>query len=232
MALLLFRLGPRREAPPPRRAEETVVVAAGDIACAPDARPRARGAQACQHGATAELARRLDPDAVLAVGDIQYEDGSLSNFRASFDKTWGQLLDKLRPTPGNHEYRTQGAAGYFAYFAERAGDPSRGYYSFGLGSWQLISLNGNCIRVGGCGAGSSQEQWLREVLRTSAARCTLAYWHQARFSSGNHGNDARYDALWRALYETGAEVIINAHDHSYERFAPQDPDARPDPERG
>ena len=130
--------------------------------------------------------------------------------------------------PGNHEYGTTGAAGYFQYFGALAGDPSKGYYSFDLGTWHLIALNSNCARIGGCGAGSPQEQWLKADLARSASGCVLAYWHHPRFSSGQHGNDASYDAFWRDLHSARADVVLSGHDHSYERFAPQDPDQHAD----
>jgi hypothetical protein len=124
--------------------------------------------------------------------------------------------------PGNHEYQTRGAAGYFAYFGDAAGDPAKGYYSFDLGAWRLVALNSNCGAIGGCHAGSPQEQWLRHDLRTRPARCTLAYWHHPRFSSGKtHGNNAEMQPIWQALQDYGAEIVLSGHEHNYERFAPQ-----------
>jgi hypothetical protein len=149
----------------------------------------------------------------------------------SYQPTWGRLKAVTHPVPGNHEYLS-GAGDYFTYFGPAAGDPAKGWYSFDIGAWHLIALNSNCSRVGGCGRGSPQERWLRADLAAHPNRCTLAYWHHARFSSSGHGSYPAYDGFWRALYDEGADVVLSAHDHDYERFAPQNPDAKPDKARG
>jgi 3',5'-cyclic AMP phosphodiesterase CpdA len=181
---------------------------------------------------TAQLLDRLRPALVLALGDIAYERGSIEEYRSYFDPTWGRHKAKLRPVPGNHEYGTPGAAGYFEYFGSAAGVAGQGYYSFDVGRWHLVALNSNCTAVGGCGRGSAQERWLRRDLKSSRARCTLAYWHHPRFSSGNYADDPTYDAFWRALHERGADVVLNGHDHNYQRYAPQDSNGTRDPRRG
>jgi 3',5'-cyclic AMP phosphodiesterase CpdA len=137
----------------------------------------------------------------------------------------------MRPSPGNHEYQSRGGSGYYDYFGARAGPGRRGWYSWDLGAWHLVSLNGNCGKVG-CGPGSGQERWLRADLAAHPARCTLAYWHQPRFSSGLHGSYAGVAPLWRALQVAGADVVLSGHDHDYERFAPQTDAARRDDARG
>jgi hypothetical protein len=218
------RLATRRQAAPP------VIAAAGDVACDP-AGPSFHGgkgvADACHMDATAKLLLDLDPVVVLTLGDNQYENGTLAKFRRSYHLSWGRLKARTRPAPGNHDYETAGAAGYFDYFGAAAGHRSTGYYSFDVGAWHLIALNSECAHVGGCGKGSRQERWLRADLATHPTRCTLAYWHKPRFSSGMHGNDATYDALWQALYAAGADVVLVGHDHDYERFAPRRPTPGP-----
>jgi hypothetical protein len=203
-----------------------VVVAAGDIACEP---PYETTAERCRHAETAALTERLDPDAVAIPGDIQYRSGTMSEFRGSFHGTWGQITAPLRPVPGNHEYRTPGAADYFDYFAWQSGWRPPSWYAYDLGPWRLIALNSNCEpdRVE-CQAGSAQERWLRETLAFEPHRCTLAYWHHPRYSSGFHGSDPRTTPFWRALTEAGTELVIAGHDHHYERFAPQDENGRYD----
>jgi acid phosphatase type 7 len=221
--------------PTPRRPRSRVIAAAGDIACDPASRSFHGGrgsANACHMRATARLLGRLNPAVVLTLGDNQYENGTLAKFRRSYDRSWGRLKGRTRPAPGNHDYRTRTAAGYFGYFGAAAGRRSRGYYSFDVGAWHLIALNSECGHVGGCGKGSRQERWLRADLAAHPARCTLAYWHKPRFSSGMHGNDATYTAFWRALYRAGADVVLVGHDHDYERFAAQTPAGRADPARG
>src|SRR5581483_6223433 len=146
--------------------------------------------------------------------------------------TWGRFKARTRPAVGNHEYVTPGAAGYFAYFGAAAGDPATGYYSYDLGAWHVIVLNGNCGEVGGCGAGSAQQQWLAADLAAHPVVCTLAYWHQPRFSSGPHASDGAYRPFWQTLYDAGADVVLNGHDHIYERFLPQTPGGLLDTARG
>jgi acid phosphatase type 7 len=214
----------------------TKIAAAGDIACDPGS-AAFNGGQGvgleCRQRATSDLLVGGGYDAVLALGDLQYEDGTLSKFGASYDPSWGRVKAITHPAPGNHEYQTAGAAGYYQYFGASAGDPAKGYYSFDLGGWHLIALNSNCSAVGGCGAGSAQEQWLRADLAANAsATCTLAYWHHPRFSSGEHGSSSTYQAFWQALYDANADVVLVGHDHDYERFAPQTPTGALDTTRG
>jgi hypothetical protein len=211
------------------------LVAAGDIACSPQDPSYLGGAgtaTACGQRATSDLALSLDAQSVLLLGDLQYDFGALPDYLASFHPTWGRLGALLRPVPGNHEYLTGTATGYYAYFGAAAGDPAKGYYSFDLGDWHVVALNSNCGAVGGCQSGSEQVRWLREDLAAHAGRCTLAYWHQPRFSSGSHGNDPAYQAFWQALYDAGADVVLNGHEHLYERFAPQSPQGQADPAHG
>ncbi len=159
--------------------------------------------------------------------------GAAQQFANCYDKTWGRLKSRTRPSPGNHEFHSSGAAPYFDYFGAVAGDPKKGYYSYELGAWHIIVLNSECGELGGCGVGSPQEKWLRADLAAHPVACTLAYWHKPLFSSGaKHGNDPEIKPLWQALYEANADVVVNGHDHDYERFAPQNPDGVRDPARG
>lgn len=167
---------------------------------------------------------------ILPLGDLAYESGTAQEFAACFGPSWGPFRDRMRPVPGNHEYKTPGAAPYFAYFGAAAGDPAEGYYAYDLGAWRVYALNSNCDEIGGCGVGDPQETWLRGDLAAHPAACILAYWHHARFSSGVlHGSDERTDALWQALEAAGADVVLSGHDHDYERFAPQDHRGRATP---
>ncbi len=214
---------------------DPVIAAAGDIACDPyhqEFNNGSGGSLVCRMQATAALLSTYKPAAILALGDLQYEDGDLLKFKDSYDRSWGRFKQITRPAVGNHEYGVAGASGYFAYFGPLAGDRHKGYYSYEIGSWHLIALNSNCGHVEGCGEGSPQERWLRADLAAHAGACILAYWHHPRFSSGWHSSDRAYRAFWEALYQAGAALVLDGHDHDYERFARQDPDGRPDPTRG
>lgn len=205
---------------------DATVFAAGDIACA----SRTPTATSCWQEPTSDILMEGDADGVLAAGDLQYEDGTLAAFNRSFDPTWGRVKPSIYPAPGNHEYSTPGASGYFDYFGAAAGDRSTGYYSFDLGNWHLISLNSNCAAVS-CAAGSTQETWLREDLAQHPTTCTLAYWHNPTWSSVRPTNSVG-QAFMQALYEAGADVVVVAHDHVYERYAPQNPGGAVDSDHG
>jgi hypothetical protein len=220
--------------PPP--SGSPVLVAAGDIACPTwnsSYREGAGTATACRQLATSDVAMALDPDVVATLGDMQYDAGALDQFNASYGASWGRLKDRTRPAPGNHEYQDdQSASGYYTYFGAAAGNPAKGYYSYDIGSWHVVVLNSNCARVGGCHSGSPQEQWLRADLAANPAACTVAYFHHPRFSSGQHGGTSSVAAFWQALYSGGVDVVLNGHDHHYERFAPQNPSGQLDQARG
>ena len=181
--------------PSPRPLPIPVIAAAGDISCAPGMR------SSCMQMETASLIGEISPHVVLPLGDTQYESGELANFVAAYQPSWGRFKALTRPVPGNHEYQTAGARGYYDYFngpgqaAGAAGDRARGYYSFDMGAWHVIALNSNCREVGGCQAGSPQEVWLRVDLQASDARCTLAYFHHSLFASGPNGNSPQVRAL-------------------------------------
>ncbi len=200
---------------------DPVVVAAGDIA-------------ACHTTGAQQTAALIDNIAgtVITLGDNAYESGTLSQFTSCYDPSWGQLKARTFPSVGNHEYLTKNAAGYFGYFGAAAGGPNKGYYSYDLGSWHIVVINTNCSEVGGCGVNSPQGQWLSADLAAHPALCTMAYWHQPRFSSGEHGNDTGLIPFWQILYNAGVDLVLNGHDHDYERFAPQDPNGAADPVRG
>ena len=161
----------------------------------------------------------------------------LAAFLQSYDKSWGIFKPITHPAVGNHEYLTAGgsspstgcdstnagAAGYYQYFGAAAGDPTQGYYSYDVGTWHLIALNSNCGNVGGCTPTSPQGQWLAADLAANTTSCTLAYWHIPLFSSG--GRAARNTAtIWTQLTAAKVDVVLNGHDHIYERFAPQTAD--------
>jgi len=210
--------------------DDPVVVAAGDIACDP-AHAAFNGGKGtdieCRQQATADLVSDIDPDAVLALGDLQYEVAKLAEFKASYDKSWGRFKDITYPAPGNHEYGTGVAPGYYDYFGKKAGDRDKGYYSADIGRWHLVALNSNCHLVGGCRRGSPMERWLRADLARNRSRCTVAIWHHPRWSSGLHGSAEKVDGLWRTLVSAKVDLLLTGHDHDYERFAPLDAEGRP-----
>jgi hypothetical protein len=213
----LVALRPAGSPPPPDPdppGGDPVLVGAGDIAT-------------CTGNGDEATAALLDtiPGTVFTIGDNAYIDGNASEFANCYEPSWGR--HKPRTTiavAGNHDYNTPGALPYYSYFGAAAGDPAKGYYEKTVGAWQVIVLNSNCDKVGGCGVGSPQEQWLRATLAASDAECTVALWHHPGFSSATvHRSDPVYNPFWQALYDHGAEVVLVGSDHVYERFGFQTP---------
>ncbi len=200
-----------------------MIAVAGDIACANTDAAYNGGAgtsTACQQLATSNLLVNGGFAAVLALGDNQYNSGSLSQFNAVYNPTWGRVKSITHPAVGNHEYGTSNASGYFTYFGSAAGDPTKGYYSYDIGTWHVVTLNSNCTIVA-CTAGSAQEQWLRSDLSAHPAACTVAVTHHARWSSGHDGDNVFLQPIWQAMIDGGVDVMLSGHSHNYERFAPQ-----------
>lgn len=221
--------------PPPARAAvgDPVVVAAGDLAC--QTLTSGRGTATCQSGAVAELIRRIDPDRFLALGDLQYSKGSLREFLRVWDVQFGDLRPITSPIPGNHEYGTSGAAGYFTYFGAAAAPPD-GFYSFDLGSWHIVALNSELCGDDHCAPGTPQHEWLVRDLATDTSECTLAMIHRPRYDwrpwqkwveedGANPNSGASVESLiplWRVLHAAGVEAVLNGDNHLYQRWAPQD----------
>jgi 3',5'-cyclic AMP phosphodiesterase CpdA len=164
---------------------------------------------------TAALVSRI-PGTIAVLGDIAYENGSDSDFANCFEPSWGKLVPRIKAALGNHEYNTPGAAPAFKLF----GLPPHGWYSYSLGAWHVIVLNSNCSEVGGCERDSPQARWLQADLAAHPTRCTVAYWHHPRFSSGIHGSNVAYAPFWDILARAKADLVLSGHDHDYERFAP------------
>ncbi|MFL5713816.1 MAG: metallophosphoesterase family protein [Chloroflexota bacterium] len=200
---------------------DAVLTGAGDIA-------------SCSSGADKKTAALVDaiPGTVFTAGDNAYENGSVKDYRECYDPAWGRVKDRTRPSAGNHDWQTNDLRGYLDYFGDAAAPDGKSWYSYDLGAWHVIVLDSNCSKVDGCGADSAQGRWLAADLKASSSLCTLAIWHHPRFSSGIHGNAKSVEPFWRALYAAGADLIVNGHDHDYERFAPQDPSGHEDRERG
>jgi len=198
---------------------DPVLVGAGDIA-------------ECGHNRDEETATLLDGirGTVFTTGDNTYPVGAPADFSNCYEPSWGRHRVRTRPAPGNHDYATSQGAPYYDYFGSVAAGPS-GWYSYDLGTWHVVVLNSNCSVVS-CTAGSPQETWLRADLAAHPAECTIAMWHHPRFSSGGHGDQVAVQPLWQALYDSGVEVVLNGHDHDYERFEPLDDTGSPDAAHG
>ncbi|HEX3622401.1 MAG TPA: metallophosphoesterase [Acidimicrobiales bacterium] len=182
--------------------------------------------------ATAALLAGRPNAQVATLGDNVYESGTPAEFANCYDPTWGKEKARTHPALGNQEYGVFRAGGYFAEFGAAAGDSPLGWYSYDLGSWHVVVLNSNCDNVG-CATGGSQETWLRTDLAAHPNRCTLAIWHHPRFSSGTtYGSNANLNSLYTALYDTGVDVLLTAHESNYERFAPLNPAGQPDDAHG
>ena len=229
--------------------QAAILAGAGDIArCYDGENPLASWPP--ETSAAESTATLLDgiPGTVFAAGDNAYEFGSPTDYATCYAPTWGRHRERTRPALGNHEYLTPGAAGYFAYFGGR-GAPPLGYYSYELGSWHVVVLNSTpqwalCQPQEGlnppssaadgraCPPDAAQQAWLAADLAAHPNRCTLAYFHHPRFSSGLHGNQYEMQEFWDILYAGGVDLVISGHDHDYERFAPQDPEGNLDTRRG
>ena len=214
-------LPPGQTAPPVPTSGPEIFVGAGDIGW-------------CNSPAPEQTARLLDGigGKIFAAGDLAYPSGSADDFRKCYDPAWGRHIFRTYPVPGNHEYQAPGATPFYDYFAANGTVPyGLGYYSYQVGDWHVVALNSNWDAVPVV-SGSAQAQWLRADLTMHPSKCTLAYWHHALFTSGPDGEQTAMRDIWRILYDANADVIVNAHDHLYERFAPQDPDGRSDSARG
>jgi Calcineurin-like phosphoesterase len=215
--------------------DDPVVVAAGDFAC--QTLTSGEGTATCQSGAVADLIRRIDPDRFLALGDLQYNNGKLSEFLRVWDVQFGDLKPITKPIPGNHEYGTPDAAGYFTYFGARA-HPPHGYYSFDVENWHVVALNDELCGDDHCANGTPQHEWLEQDLANSDAECTLAMIHHPRYDwrpwqkwvdvedqTPNGGTSVDFLVpLWRVLHGAGVEAVLNGDNHLYQRWAPQDAD--------
>jgi hypothetical protein len=191
-----------------------VVVAAGDIACSPGERVTAT---TCQAAATARLARSFGPRVVLPLGDLQYEDGGLADFKGSYARTWGRFNALSRPVPGNHDYHRIGASGYFTYLRQRTAPP--GYYAFDVNGWRMYALNSNCSDVS-CAA---EATWLNQDMTAHPRTCSAIFMHHPRYSSGaEHGDSPQVRPLWQVAFNHHADLALAGHDHIYERFRAMD----------
>jgi hypothetical protein len=204
--------------PPPPPAGSEILIGAGDIARCNDSGDED----------TAALIDQYPSATVFTAGDNAYEKGTAAEYANCYDPSWGRHKTRTRPTPGNHEYGSTNAQPYFDYFGAAAGEAGKGYYSYDLGYWHMVALNSSIARS----TTSVQVQWLEGDLAASSAGCTLAYWHHPRFTSGIHGNNSSVGPFWNVLFQQGADVVINGHDHDYERFAPQNTNGQADPVNG
>ncbi len=215
---------------PATQTRDQVIVGAGDIACDPSDRnfkggDGSRGS--CRQRHTADLIMALKPDAVLPLGDAQYECGTAGGYSTSYAPSWGRLLAITKWVTGNHEYgRACGKNDNSASVRYFHPPNPRGWYGYDLGSWHLIALNSECsygdgaAKVGGCSANSAQYRWLQRDLAKHRNLCTLAYWHEPRFSSGQHGDAQGMTDIWNLLVNAHADVALTGHNHDYERFDP------------
>ncbi|MDQ1288831.1 MAG: hypothetical protein QG622_2397 [Actinomycetota bacterium] len=180
---------------------------------------------------TADLLTDID-GTIFTAGDNSQDEGTHDDFAECFGPTWGRFKSRIRPVPGNHDYLTENAEGYFDYFGRAAGPEGRGYYSYDAGDWHVVALNSNCSQVS-CAKGSAQERWLRADLGATEKTCTAAFWHHSLFTSSD-GHHAATETLplFQALYDHGAEIVVSGHNHVYERFAPQNPRGERDDAHG
>ena len=240
-ALVLVAIGATtgEAAPPPG---DPTIVAVGDIAC--QSYSRSDGEGACRSDEVAALITSLAPDRFLALGDLQYNKGTLAEFMKVWDPQFGDLNGITEPVPGNHEYATPDAQGYFDYWGAAAHGP-QGYYSFDLGRWHVVALNSDvCGDPPGCGPGSPQYDWLAADLEANDdAVCTLAFQHHPPFDwrtwekwvdpddeTPNGGSEVEaFRDLWSLMDDAGVDVMLVGHNHIYHRWAPQNVAGERDP---
>lgn len=201
---------------PQAQPSDPAILAAGDIA----------GCYVNSDEQTAALVQSMPWATVLPLGDNAYPDGGQAAYNC-YDQTWGRFKNRTHPTVGNHDYDTPNASVYYGYFGAAAGDPSKGYYSYDLGTWHVIVLNSNCSKIGGCWSYSPEETWLREDLKAHPAECTLAVMHHPVWTSVQITNDGPLTALWKDLANAHVDLLLNGHAHVYERFAPMDANGNP-----
>ncbi|MEY4730507.1 MAG: hypothetical protein RL020_1665 [Pseudomonadota bacterium] len=217
---------PSVERIPPKHILHSLFVA-GDIADCRNKTPAK--SSAAQTAAQLEtLLPTTTNTSIITLGDHVYENGTAQEYSDCYAPTWGRFKEKTFPAPGNHDYNTPMASGYYDYFGARAGPARRGYYSFDVAGWHVISLNSNIADDNGM----EQIKWLREDLAANKSQCTIAYWHHPLFTSGLRGNNRMMKSAWKILHEANADIVLTAHDHHYERFAPQDAEGRADGARG
>jgi hypothetical protein len=205
-------IGPNPDPPPPPVQTTATLVGAGDIGwCGSDGGP----------ALTAALLDSID-GTVVAAGDNAYFNGSAQDYANCYQPSWGRHKSRTRPVPGNHEYNTPGASGYFGYFGSAAGNAGEGWYSYSLGAWRVFALNSEVSAF----PGSPQYEWLRAELAANPSKCALAYWHTPVFGSGTNGGNTQMQAVWALLQQSGVDVILTGHNHSYERFGKQDSNGR------
>jgi hypothetical protein len=212
------------------------MIGAGDIAVCGTSGDEATG-RIVDSVLVADSAAKVHTE-VFTLGDNAYPSGPGgvdNDFPRCFSPSWGRkrIMNGIHPAPGNHDYDTGTGAPYFTYFGNRAGPPGKGYYSYDIGGWHAISLNSELYFEGGDSAqAKAQEDWLSRDLAAHPALCTLAYFHRPLFSSGTYGATPKSQGLWKILYDAGVDLILNGHEHHYERFLPQTPLGVPDSTRG
>ena len=177
-------------------------------------------------------------DVVFSLGDNAYPEGSDRDFARCFTPSWGdpakRIIKRIRPAPGNHEHYIFGASPYYKYFGKQAGESKKGFYSYNVGDWHVIVLNSEIVvnPVFTPEERKAQEDWLNDDLKFNPKKCTIAYWHNPRFSSGWHGSDRLLTPFWQLLYDNNVDLVLNGHDHDYERFKPMTPAGLVDSTRG
>ncbi|MHB8651507.1 MAG: metallophosphoesterase family protein, partial [Gaiellaceae bacterium] len=212
--------------PPPPPPGDPQLLAAGDVGYCPNGPASSGAAQ------TAQLVEQYPGVPVALLGDGAYDSGTAAEYASCYDPTWGAFKSRTHPAPGYHDYITANASGYFGYFGSAAGASGQGWYSYDLGTWHVVVLNAPLCDQS-CGSSSPQIQWLQDDLAAHPAQCTLAYWSYPLFTSGTtDGPDPKMKSFWNVLYAKGVDVILNGHEHSYERFAPQNPSGGADSARG
>ena len=214
----------------------TVLIGTGDIAVCGTAYDEAT-ARLVDSVSRADSVAGVE-QAIFTAGDNWYPNGAQQYYDSCWKPSWGdtakRIMKWVRPSLGNHDLQNGFADAYYAAFGKNAGEKGKGYYAYDLGAWRVISLNSEMMVNPAFSVESrrEQEEWLRKELSATNKKCVVAYFHRPLFSSGGHEGDLRMTGLWNILYEGNADLVLNGHDHHYERFEPQTPAGVLDTARG
>lgn len=173
----------------------------------------------------AALVASWAPDAVVTVGDNNYDVGAADTIDANIGQYYrafiapyrgaygpGSAENRFFPALGNHDWYTDQAAAYLDYFTLPGNER---YYTVRLGPLDLFVLDSDSNEPDGIGANSAQADWLRTELAASEAPWQIVAFHHAPYTSSERGP---VEWMRWPFAEWGADAVLTGHDHYYERL--------------